>query len=100
MNVDSASEILESSYGTKLAGQPSSIFTASGPFTLDADLDFAPFDALVEEIKRSRPDVVILVRFSLPQSPSLELRRSLDISFAFLRCALLRWARSSHPPTR
>lgn len=59
---DPATELLEYSYGTKLAGSPSAIVTASGPFTLDADLDYAPFDALIEEIKRSRPDVVILVR--------------------------------------
>lgn len=47
-----------------------SIFTASGPYTLAGDLEYTPFDALAEEIRTARPDVVILVS----SRPSLSLR--------------------------
>jgi DNA polymerase alpha subunit B len=45
----------------RLNGDPLSVIIASGPYTTDSSLDFAPFDALCEEVKKTRPDVVILV---------------------------------------
>ncbi|CED82061.1 DNA polymerase alpha-primase complex, polymerase-associated subunit B [Phaffia rhodozyma] len=56
-----ASEILEMQHGPKMGSQPVSVFAASGPFTLDADLEYEPLEALVEEVKRCRPDCIILM---------------------------------------
>lgn len=36
--------------------------SACGPYTVDENLDYLPFDALCEEAKRTRPDVLVLVR--------------------------------------
>ena len=34
---------------------------AAGPYTLDADLNYEPFEALIEAALRDRPDVLVLV---------------------------------------
>ncbi|KAL7415252.1 DNA polymerase alpha subunit B N-terminal-domain-containing protein [Mrakia frigida] len=60
-SVTAASELVENQWGRKLNGEPISVFTACGPYTLDGDLDYTPFEALAEEIRTSRPDVVILL---------------------------------------
>jgi DNA polymerase alpha subunit B len=46
---------------SRLNGDLVSIIIASGPYTTDTNLDFAPFEALCEEVKKTRPDVVVLV---------------------------------------
>lgn len=48
----------------KLNGQPVSVATACGPYTTDDNLDYGPLDALCEELKSSKPDVLILVRLT------------------------------------
>lgn len=45
----------------RTAGQPVEVMLAAGPYTLDADLEYAPFEALVETAIRDRPDVLLLV---------------------------------------
>lgn len=66
-----ASKILQFQHGPKLGGQPVSLYTACGPFTLDSDLEYAPMDVLMEELKTARPDVVILVRLFPRSTPIL-----------------------------
>lgn len=56
------SELIRLQHGPKtLKGEPMSVVTACGPYTLDDDLDYAPLAALMEELGNIRPDVVILV---------------------------------------
>jgi len=55
------SELITYQYGEKLAGQPVSMIVASGPYTLDDDLLYAPLEALVDLAIDERPDVLILV---------------------------------------
>lgn len=38
-----------------------SVVTACGPFTVDDNLSYAPFAALMEEMANLRPDLLILV---------------------------------------
>jgi hypothetical protein len=45
----------------RTGGQPVEVMLAAGPYTLDADLEYAPFEALVEAAIRDRPDVLLLV---------------------------------------
>jgi DNA polymerase alpha subunit B len=47
---------------SRLNGEPLSLVIASGPYTTDSNLDYAPLDALCEEMRKLRPDVLILVR--------------------------------------
>ena len=58
------SELLDDQHGDKLSGQPISILVASGPFTLDNDLSYAPLEALIGVVRDGRPDVLIMVRMS------------------------------------
>jgi hypothetical protein len=46
---------------TQMQGQPLSVMIAAGPYTLDTDLDYEPFDALMEVARNDRPDALILV---------------------------------------
>lgn len=55
------SELLDNQHGDKLAGQPFSMLVASGPYSLDDDLSYAPLEALVDIVHEERPDVLILV---------------------------------------
>nr|XP_019049362.1 hypothetical protein I302_03148 [Kwoniella bestiolae CBS 10118]OCF28292.1 hypothetical protein I302_03148 [Kwoniella bestiolae CBS 10118] len=57
----SASELLDFQYGDKLKGQPISMMTAAGPYTLEDDLSYAPLSALAEVVSRERPDVLLLL---------------------------------------
>nr|XP_031860917.1 uncharacterized protein CI109_003644 [Kwoniella shandongensis]KAA5527989.1 hypothetical protein CI109_003644 [Kwoniella shandongensis] len=54
-------ELLSFQHGEKLSGQPLSLMTAAGPFTLDDDLSYAPLDALVNVVRDERPDVLLLL---------------------------------------
>ncbi|KAJ9098934.1 hypothetical protein QFC19_006158, partial [Naganishia cerealis] len=45
----------------RTAGAPVEVMLAAGPYTLDADLEYAPFEALVETAIRDRPDVLLLL---------------------------------------
>lgn len=42
-----------------------SVITAAGPYTVDSDLDFAPFSALLDTVVAEKPDALILVSFSV-----------------------------------
>ncbi len=44
-----------------LAGQPTSVIVAVGPYTLDTDLLYEPLEALLESARTDRPDALILV---------------------------------------
>ncbi|WRT64268.1 uncharacterized protein IL334_001199 [Kwoniella shivajii] len=57
----SSSELLDFQYGEKLNGQPISIVTAAGPFTLEDDLSYEPLAALLDVVIRERPDVLLLL---------------------------------------
>ncbi|OCF55338.1 DNA polymerase alpha subunit B [Kwoniella mangroviensis CBS 10435] len=68
----SASELLDFQHGEKLKGQPISMMTAAGPYTLEDDLAYAPLSALVEVVSRERPDVLLLLGpFVDAQHPSI-----------------------------
>lgn len=56
-----ADELLRYQHGDKLGGEPISMVVAAGPYTLDSNLDYEPFSALVENAIEERPDVLILV---------------------------------------
>lgn len=59
----SIAELIDYQHGrAKLDGQPMSVVTACGPFTVDDNLSYAPFAALMEEMANLRPDLLILVR--------------------------------------
>ena len=49
---------------SKLAGAPMAVMLACGPYSTEDNLDFVPFDALIEEARKTKPDVLILVRYS------------------------------------
>ncbi|KAI5475991.1 DNA polymerase alpha subunit B [Pseudohyphozyma bogoriensis] len=58
------SELLRNQYGTgekQLAGQPLSVITAAGPFTVDANLNYEPLDALITRAGSEKPDALILI---------------------------------------
>ena len=57
----SVPELVDYQHGEKLSGCPLSMMVASGPFTLDDDLSYAPLEVLVEVVLDERPDVLILV---------------------------------------
>ena len=44
-----------------LSGQPMSVVVVCGPFTVDDNLEYAPLQALLEEMSNIRPDLLILV---------------------------------------
>lgn len=46
----------------KLGGQPVKIVTAAGPYTLNDNLLFEPFAALMDHVNKERPDILLLVR--------------------------------------
>lgn len=45
----------------RMSGAAVQIMLAAGPYTLDADLNYEPFEALIEAALRDRPDVLVLV---------------------------------------
>lgn len=42
-------------------GQPLSVIVAAGPYSLESNLDFEPFHALMDTLSTQRPDALILV---------------------------------------
>lgn len=56
-----ASELIDYQYGDKLKGEPLSFMVAAGPYTLNENLFFQPFETLVDKVLEDRPDVLILV---------------------------------------
>ncbi|GAA5908020.1 hypothetical protein JCM6882_000201 [Rhodosporidiobolus microsporus] len=75
------SELLSHQYGTsskELAGNPMSVLVASGPYTVDSDLEFEPLQALVDMAKGEKPDVVILTGPFLDSSHPLIVRGEID----------------------
>ncbi|KAE8542848.1 hypothetical protein D1P53_000911 [Cryptococcus gattii VGV] len=57
----SASELIDFQYGDKLKGEPLSLMVAAGPYTLNENLLFEPFETLVDKVLEDRPDVFILL---------------------------------------
>ena len=45
----------------RMSGAAVQVMLAAGPYTLDADLNYEPFEALIEAALRDRPDVLVLV---------------------------------------
>ncbi|OXM76137.1 DNA polymerase alpha subunit B [Cryptococcus neoformans Bt63] len=56
-----ASELMDFQYGDKLKGEPLSLMVAAGPYTLNENLFFEPFETLVDKVLEDRPDVLILL---------------------------------------
>lgn len=48
-----------------MSGAAVQVMLAAGPYTLDADLNYEPFEALIEAALRDRPDVLVLVSWTL-----------------------------------
>ncbi|GAA5891975.1 hypothetical protein JCM5296_004649 [Sporobolomyces johnsonii] len=60
----SPSKLLAKQYGDgpkELNGNPMSVIVASGPYTVESDLDYEPLTALLELVQEERPDVLILL---------------------------------------
>ncbi|KAJ9107993.1 hypothetical protein QFC20_003679 [Naganishia adeliensis] len=45
----------------RMSGAAVQVMLAAGPYTLDADLNYEPFEALIEAALRDRPDVLVLL---------------------------------------
>ncbi|KAK4685108.1 DNA polymerase alpha subunit B, partial [Tremellales sp. Uapishka_1] len=56
-----ADELLDFQHGDRLNGQPLSMIVAAGPYTLEDDLNYEPFNALVDVVISETPDVLILL---------------------------------------
>ncbi|TIC73697.1 2-oxoglutarate dehydrogenase, E1 component [Wallemia mellicola] len=55
-------ELYDMQHSTEsLGSSPMSVIVAAGPYTLDSNLDYEPFDALMTQVERKQPDVVILL---------------------------------------
>ncbi|GAA5861838.1 hypothetical protein JCM8547_008571 [Rhodosporidiobolus lusitaniae] len=77
----SPSELLAHQYGSdpkELDGNPMSVLIASGPYTVESDLEYEPLQALVEQAKRERPDVVVLTGPFIDASHPLIVRGEID----------------------
>jgi len=72
-----ADELIEYQHGNKLAGEPLSMVVAAGPYTLDDDLEYAPFEALIDVAVDERPDVLILVSLASAAEGFRQLMSSL-----------------------
>ncbi|GJJ78996.1 DNA polymerase alpha subunit B [Entomortierella parvispora] len=56
----------------KLGGQPLKMITAAGPYTLNDNLLFEPFAALMDRVNKERPDVLLLIGpFISSQHPAI-----------------------------
>ncbi|GAA6029568.1 hypothetical protein JCM8097_000942 [Rhodosporidiobolus ruineniae] len=101
------SELLSHQYGDgpkELDGNPMAVLVASGPYTVESDLEFEPLKALVEAAKKERPDVVVLTgpfldashpliaRGELPDFPSALFRNRISAKLADLVAASPRTA--------
>lgn len=61
MPATTASELLDYQHEGAMQGQPVSVVVAAGPYTLDSDMHYEPFDALMGMVRNDRPDALILV---------------------------------------
>lgn len=58
-----STELLEMQHSTdSLGSSPMSVMVATGPFTIDNNLNYEPFDALMSQVEKRQPDVLVLVR--------------------------------------
>lgn len=65
-------ELYDMQHSTEsLGSSPMSVIVAAGPYTLDNNLNYEPFDALMTQVERKQPDVVILVRHDFHVAPLL-----------------------------
>ncbi|KAG0052842.1 DNA-directed DNA polymerase alpha subunit pol12 [Gryganskiella cystojenkinii] len=63
---------LEDYHYKKLGGQPLKMITAAGPYTLNDNLLFEPFAALMDRVNKERPDVLLLMGpFVSSQHPAI-----------------------------
>ncbi len=53
--------MLEDFHYRRMSGQPIKMIAAAGPYTLNDNLLFEPFAALMEHVDKERPDVLLLV---------------------------------------
>ncbi|BGP14896.1 DNA-directed DNA polymerase alpha subunit pol12 [Rhodosporidiobolus nylandii] len=77
----SPSELLSHQYGDdpkELGGNPMSVLVASGPYTVDSDLEYEPLQALLELAQGEKPDVVILTGPFIDASHPLIQRGEID----------------------
>ncbi|KAG0206680.1 DNA-directed DNA polymerase alpha subunit pol12 [Mortierella sp. GBA30] len=63
---------LEDFHYKKMGGQPIKMIAAAGPYTLNDNLLFEPFAALMEHVDKERPDVLLLMGpFVSSQHPAI-----------------------------
>ena len=55
-----AGELIDMQFRERQDGRPLSIFSVSGPYTKDTDIEWRPLEALLHDIKTDKPDVVIM----------------------------------------
>jgi DNA polymerase alpha subunit B len=58
-------ELLDYQQGERLGGLPVSVHIVAGPYSLDNDLLYEPLDALIDVACDERPDVLIMVSWSM-----------------------------------
>ncbi|KAK8866041.1 hypothetical protein IAR55_001192 [Kwoniella newhampshirensis] len=96
-------ELQSFQHGDKLLGQPISIMTAAGPFTLDDDLAYAPLEALLQTVRDERPDVLLLRVKVLPNPCTFSINEilislsSVDVLFHLRREELFQKAEEVDP---
>ncbi|CAG8456829.1 1626_t:CDS:10 [Paraglomus occultum] len=79
MSTSLTSELMEYNYGpTKLNGQPMTIVIASGPYTLNTNLQYQPFLDFINKMKTEKPDVLILLGPFVDQDHPLIKSGNLD----------------------
>eukprot|EP00698_Gefionella_okellyi_P004427 TRINITY_DN14085_c0_g1_i1.p1 TRINITY_DN14085_c0_g1~~TRINITY_DN14085_c0_g1_i1.p1 ORF type:complete len:495 (+),score=85.27 TRINITY_DN14085_c0_g1_i1:37-1521(+) len=71
-------------YQAKLEGQPMSLFIAAGPYTASDSVDYQPLRDLIAAIKRSKPDVAILMGPFVDGDNTTIKEGRVDISFEAL----------------
>ncbi|KAF9275894.1 DNA-directed DNA polymerase alpha subunit pol12 [Mortierella alpina] len=72
--------VLEDLHYRRMSGQPIKMIAAAGPYTLNDNLLFEPFAALMEHVDRERPDVLLLMGpFVSSQHPAI-LSGNVDMS--------------------
>ncbi|KAF9189903.1 DNA-directed DNA polymerase alpha subunit pol12 [Haplosporangium sp. Z 767] len=71
---------LEDFQYTKMGGQPLKIIAAAGPYTLNDNLLFEPFAALMEHVAKERPDVLLLMGPFVSSQHPLILSGNIDMA--------------------
>ncbi|KAF9375802.1 DNA-directed DNA polymerase alpha subunit pol12 [Podila verticillata] len=64
----------------KLGGQPVKIVTAAGPYTLNDNLLFEPFAALMDHVNKERPDILLLMGPFVPSNHPAIQTGNIDMS--------------------